>query len=105
MEMFTRKKPTNEMFSSEMSLRSWVKDSLHDSLFQVVDTELLAGQDEHLSAKKQCVLSIFSLAMDCSENSYVERISMEDVVIRLEKIKILLQTSIQEVLRNKITRS
>jgi LRR receptor-like serine/threonine-protein kinase FLS2 len=95
METFTRKRPTDETFSSEMSLRSWVSTALHDSLLSaVVDTNLLSEEDEHLPAMKQCVSSIFELALDCSINSHVERIiSMVDVVVRLEKIKIALFSS------------
>lgn len=95
METFTRKKPTDEMFSSDMSLRSWVNDDLHGSLFQVVDINLLVGEAEHLPAKKKCVSSIFGLALDCSKASHVERISMKDVVVRLNKIKIMLQAGIE----------
>lgn len=97
METFTRKRPTDETFSSEMSLRSWVSSALHDSLLSaVVDTNLLSNEDEqHLpAATKQCVSSIFQLALDCSINSHVERIiSMVDVVVRLEKIKIAFYAS------------
>lgn len=102
METFTRKKPTDKMFSSDMSMRNWVNDALHGSLFQVVDTNLLTGEEEHLPAKKQCMSSIFALALDCSTDSHVERISMDEVVVRLQKIKIMLQESTERVSSNKM---
>ena len=91
MEIFTRKKPTDELFSSEMSLRSWVNEALHGSVLQVADINLLGSWDENLSTKQLCLSSILGLALDCSKDSPTERITMEDVVVRLEKIKSMLK--------------
>ena len=41
METFTRKKPTNEMFTGEISLRDWVRESLPRALSDVVDANLV----------------------------------------------------------------
>ncbi|ESR55798.1 hypothetical protein CICLE_v10023624mg [Citrus x clementina] len=43
METFTRKKPTNEMFTGEISLRDWVRESLPRALSDVVDANLGAS--------------------------------------------------------------
>ncbi|XP_044507266.1 receptor kinase-like protein Xa21 [Mangifera indica] len=53
METFTKKKPTNEMFTEEMSLRRWVGESLCSTVTQVVDTNLFIRDDEHFSSKKE----------------------------------------------------
>ncbi|KAL1820331.1 hypothetical protein ACET3Z_015200 [Daucus carota] len=87
LETFTRKRPTAEMFSGEMSLKDWVKESLSSS--EVLDTKLRERNDKHLPIKKQCALSIFNLAMDCLRNSPVQRIDIEDVLNRLYQIKTL----------------
>ncbi|KAK1371877.1 receptor kinase-like protein Xa21 [Heracleum sosnowskyi] len=94
METFTRKKPTDEMFSEEMSLRNWVNVALHDSIYDVVDKNLVANDSEHLPAKEQCVSSILSLALDCTTIYAAERPTIEDVVVRLQKIRAIFQESL-----------
>uniref|UniRef100_A0A5B7CCB5 non-specific serine/threonine protein kinase n=1 Tax=Davidia involucrata TaxID=16924 RepID=A0A5B7CCB5_DAVIN len=89
MEAFTRKKPTDEMFVGEMSLKHWVSESLHGgSIIEVVDTNLIGSEDVNFSTKKQFVSSILHLAMDCSTELPEGRITMRDAVARLKKIKI-----------------
>ncbi|KAL2513237.1 putative LRR receptor-like serine/threonine-protein kinase [Abeliophyllum distichum] len=88
LEMYTRKKQTYDMFGEEMSLKSWVSRSLDENrITEVVDPNLLGREDENFSAKEQCVSSILAVAMDCLNDYPVERISMREVVARLEKIK------------------
>lgn len=41
METFTKKKPTDELFVGEISLKSWGNDSLHGKIINVVDINLL----------------------------------------------------------------
>ncbi|XP_057503391.1 probable LRR receptor-like serine/threonine-protein kinase At3g47570 isoform X3 [Actinidia eriantha] len=89
MEVFTRKRPTDEMFTGEMSLKRWVSELLHDgSVLFVVDSNLIGSEDENFSAKEQCVLSVFHLALACSKDSPKERINMKDAAAMIEKIKI-----------------
>jgi LRR receptor-like serine/threonine-protein kinase FLS2 len=40
-ETFTRKKPTNNIFAGEMSLKRWVEESSAYSVTKVVDAYLL----------------------------------------------------------------
>ncbi|KAL6334649.1 hypothetical protein AAG906_019511 [Vitis piasezkii] len=88
METFTRRRPTDEIFSEEMSMKNWVWDSLCGSITEVVDANLLRGEDEQFMAKKQCISSILGLAMDCVADSPEERINMKDVVTTLKKIQL-----------------
>ncbi|XP_031285401.1 receptor kinase-like protein Xa21 isoform X2 [Pistacia vera] len=87
METFTRKKPIDEIFTEEMSLRSWVGDSLCETVMKVVDTNLLMD-DEQFSKKEECVSSILSLAMECTRESPEERINIKEAVNRLLKIRV-----------------
>ncbi|KAG8364936.1 hypothetical protein BUALT_Bualt18G0050500 [Buddleja alternifolia] len=90
LEMFTRKKPTDDMFSEEMSLKAWVSEALlqENAIIEVVAPGLLTREDRHFFAKEQCVSSVFGLAMDCLAFSPDERINMIQIVAALEKIKI-----------------
>ena len=41
LEMLTRKKPIDEMFVGELSLRQWVKASIPYKIMEVIDGNLL----------------------------------------------------------------
>ncbi|KAL5856351.1 hypothetical protein ACOSQ3_003809 [Xanthoceras sorbifolium] len=87
METFTKKKPTDEIFTEEMSLRHWVGDSFNRSIMEVVDNDLLKMEDAYFLIREQCVSSILSLAMDCTTNLPEDRINIRNVVNRLVQIR------------------
>ncbi|GAY68072.1 hypothetical protein CUMW_261300, partial [Citrus unshiu] len=70
METFTKKKPTDVV--AELSLKCWINDF---------------GEERHFAVKKQCVLSILSLALECTMESPEERIDAKDIVTRLLEIR------------------
>ncbi|GFP81314.1 probable LRR receptor-like serine/threonine-protein kinase at3g47570 [Phtheirospermum japonicum] len=87
LEIFTRKKPTDDMFSEEMSLKDWVHKALQENaVSEVVAPDLLAREDKQFYAKEECVSSIFSLAMRCLVVS-PERINMIETAAALQRIK------------------
>ncbi|GAY66261.1 hypothetical protein CUMW_247350 [Citrus unshiu] len=87
METFTRKRPTDEMFTAEMSLKRWVKESLPHGLSEVVDANLVR-EEQAFSAKMDCLLSIMDLALDCCMESPDKRMHMTDAAMKLKKIKV-----------------
>ncbi|XP_057785101.1 probable LRR receptor-like serine/threonine-protein kinase At3g47570 isoform X3 [Salvia miltiorrhiza] len=88
LEIFTSKRPTNDMFGAEMSIKEWVGKALQeDRISEIVAPALLSTEDPHFCAKEQCVLSIFDLAMKCLAFLPEERINMMEVVAALQKIK------------------
>ncbi|XVF87307.1 hypothetical protein PTKIN_Ptkin18bG0109500 [Pterospermum kingtungense] len=87
METFTRKKPTDEIFSGEMSLKDWVEESLSGAITDVLDAKLLK-KEEHFIAMVNCTSSVLGLALECTAKSPEERRNMNDVVAILKKIKI-----------------
>ncbi|KAJ0082080.1 hypothetical protein Patl1_10486 [Pistacia atlantica] len=87
METFTGKKPTDEIFAEERNLKQLVSESLQSSVMEVVDKNLLCREDEHFAVKEQCVSSILSLAMECTEESPEKRINSRVIVPRLLKIR------------------
>ncbi|XP_052203040.1 receptor kinase-like protein Xa21 [Diospyros lotus] len=97
MEVFTRKKPTDEMFAEEMNLKSWVNQSLNGgSMLEAMDASLIEQEDPHLSAKELCVSSVMQLAMDCVKDLPRERINMKDVVATLHKIRLGFLSNVRE---------
>ncbi|XP_019176907.1 PREDICTED: probable LRR receptor-like serine/threonine-protein kinase At3g47570 [Ipomoea nil] len=80
METFSARRPTDETFGEEMSLKSWISDSLPHHLLQVVDPNLIKADDEDFNAKLQCISSILELALHCADESPEKRLNAEDVV-------------------------
>ncbi|KAK4484207.1 hypothetical protein RD792_011429 [Penstemon davidsonii] len=96
MEMFTRKSPTNEMFSGELTMRRWVSESFHNYIMQIIDAELLKKEDEKtvsLTHLKSLTL-IIGLALECTADVPEERLDMKVVLKRLKVIKTELTTEL-----------
>ncbi|PIN23330.1 Serine/threonine protein kinase [Handroanthus impetiginosus] len=88
LEMYTGKKPTDERFGDEITLKSWVSFLLQENrTSEVVDTNLLGSEGQNFSAKEQCLSSMLCLAMECLATSPSDRISISDVVSKLQKIR------------------
>ncbi|XVE63836.1 hypothetical protein DITRI_Ditri07aG0052900 [Diplodiscus trichospermus] len=100
METFTRKKPTDEMFDGEMNLRRWVYESLPDAVDRITDVTLLEADQEAFAAKRKCILSIMKVAMFCTAELSVERKSMSEVELKLQRIKEKILGSTEISLRN-----
>nr|TKR91422.1 hypothetical protein D5086_0000223460 [Populus alba] len=86
METFTRRKPTDEMFTGETNLKLWVKESLPGAVAQIADANL-KDHGQYPAAKKDCLSSILELALQCSAEQPEERIDIEDALTALKKIK------------------
>ncbi|KAE8704683.1 CCHC-type integrase [Hibiscus syriacus] len=83
-ETFTKKKPTDEMFAEEMTIRHWTKRSLSRGTIDIADVNLLRKYDKCFVVS---ISSILELALDCSAELPEERRDMKDVVTELKKIK------------------
>ncbi|XP_073152121.1 uncharacterized protein [Henckelia pumila] len=87
MEVFTRMKPNDIKFTGDLSLRRWVNDSMPNAIEEVIDSELLSGDESYLDEKLECLVSIMEIALKCSMENLSERIiSMKYVVVALKKI-------------------
>ncbi|XP_062014637.1 probable LRR receptor-like serine/threonine-protein kinase At3g47570 [Rosa rugosa] len=88
METFTKRKPTDEMFGVEMSMKQWVADSLFPAgIVEVVDANLFGTEEDDDFVSKECLSSLMRLALVCCAESPEKRISMQDVLAMLNKIK------------------
>ncbi|RVW18909.1 putative LRR receptor-like serine/threonine-protein kinase [Vitis vinifera] len=85
----SRKKPMDEMFTGDLTLKTWV-ESLSNSVIQVVDANLLRREDEDLATKLSCLSSIMALALACTTDSPEERLNMKDAVVELKKSRMKL---------------
>ncbi|KAL8041012.1 hypothetical protein ABFX02_10G137200 [Erythranthe guttata] len=96
MEVLTRRKPTDELFGENRSLRHWVKAAYNtNSLIEVIDANLFQEEENGLLLLKinshhniiTCLSSVIELSLDCSKKAPQDRINMKDAVVRLIKIK------------------
>lgn len=89
MEICSRRKPVDEMFSGELTMRKWMLDSFPNSLLQVVDNELLSTDDERIRVKyEKCLTSVIELALECMEDSPRERPGAKNVLARIKKVEL-----------------
>ncbi|WJX87996.1 hypothetical protein P8452_70126 [Trifolium repens] len=89
MEIFTRRKPTDDMFVAELSLKTWISQSLPNSIMEVLDSNLVQQYGEQIDDILTYMSSIFSLALNCCQDSPEARMNMVDVTVSLIKIKTL----------------
>ncbi|XP_051135478.1 LRR receptor-like serine/threonine-protein kinase EFR [Andrographis paniculata] len=87
METFTRRRPSDEMFRGDLSLKNWVEDLLPESLDEIVDANLLNPEDHIFDKALQCVVSVFELSLKCAAEHPTDRMNMKDVLVELNKIK------------------
>lgn len=88
METFTRKRPSDEMFGGNLSLKSWVENLTPRSLDQVIDANLLIDLDDERRDKiMRGVSSILVFALRCSAESSRDRINMKEALFELQKVK------------------
>ncbi|XP_048234622.1 probable LRR receptor-like serine/threonine-protein kinase At3g47570 isoform X2 [Ricinus communis] len=88
METFTRKKPTDDMFNEEISMKQWVQESVPGGVTQITDPDLLRIEEQHFSAKKDCILSVMQVALQCSADLPEERPNIRDVLNTLNHTKV-----------------
>ncbi|KAK5834035.1 hypothetical protein PVK06_017906 [Gossypium arboreum] len=86
-ETFTKKKPTDNFFVEEETIRHWMESSLPKGAIEIADVDLLRREDEYFVVKANCISSIMELALNCSAELPEERKTMKDVVVELKKIK------------------
>ncbi|KAL6899869.1 hypothetical protein ACP4OV_006527 [Aristida adscensionis] len=88
LEVFTAKKPTDPAFMGELSLRKWVQDAFPTRLFDVIDNDLLQEEEADVcNTLDSCVTALLELGLMCSSESPDERLSMNEVANKLNKIK------------------
>ncbi|KAJ9190002.1 hypothetical protein P3X46_001239 [Hevea brasiliensis] len=108
LEMFSGRRPIDEMFKECFNLHGFVKAALPQRVMQIVDPNLLTEETkeddqnlieedeeiiscEILSKKRanvrNCLLSILEIGVTCSKESPKERMSMRDVTNQLHMIK------------------
>ncbi|CAN1299053.1 Probable LRR receptor-like serine/threonine-protein kinase At3g47570 [Linum perenne] len=106
LEMFTGKRPTDEMFSDELNLRDLVKEAIPGRLSYVLDPSMAlpvdgnrrreAGADdgtevmeemELTESGRDCLVSVLETAVSCAAESSRERMKMANVARKLVSVR------------------
>lgn len=108
LEMFTGKRPTNEMFKEDLNLHNYARKALPDQILQIVDPVILCdepaggsggirNQRHQRSKLLECLCEVIRVGIACSVESPVERMDMRDVARKLHTIRdSFVGTTIQE---------
>ncbi|XP_059428519.1 receptor kinase-like protein Xa21 [Corylus avellana] len=88
-EMITKKKPMNNMFVRELTMRQWIKAS--NRMKEVMDDSLLKAETRrNVTIMQSVLLSIMKLGLKCFEELPDERVDIKDVLAKLHKVKLTL---------------
>ncbi|CAL5379916.1 unnamed protein product [Camellia sinensis] len=85
LEMFTGKKPTDDIFNDDLNLHNFVKNGLPDRVMEIVDPRILL--EHNTMWIKDFMVSILRIGIACSMESPRDRMEMGSVVSELNKIK------------------
>ncbi|XP_050112720.1 putative receptor-like protein kinase At3g47110 isoform X2 [Malus sylvestris] len=96
LEMFTGKRPTDNMFGDSLNLHNFVKMALPERVIEIADAPLLEGgtndNPNQCSARihkvEVCLSSIFRIGIDCSAESPTDRLkNINDAASELHSIR------------------
>ncbi|GKU95852.1 hypothetical protein SLEP1_g9159 [Rubroshorea leprosula] len=91
LEMFTEKRPTDSMFTDNISLHNYVKMALPDQLKMIIDPSLMTNQtrlrEGDIYAVQELLASIFRTGVICSSEMPQERMNIKDALRELHLIK------------------
>ncbi|XP_071721898.1 uncharacterized protein [Rutidosis leptorrhynchoides] len=89
LELFTRKRPTIEMFKEGLSLHSYVLTALPKKVAQISDPIIVQeiSNDSNMSEALESIISIFRVGIGCSVELASARMNMVDVVAELCSIR------------------
>nr|XP_027082506.1 receptor kinase-like protein Xa21 [Coffea arabica] len=98
LEMITGRRPTDDIFVSELDLHNYVNGALHEQVSEIVDPLLLLEGDENRNMTPggetinggreiDCIISLLKIGLKCSARLPNDRMHMNEVVRKLHLIK------------------
>lgn len=82
LEMFTGKRPTDDMFNDGLTLSNYVLTALPERVEQITDPTMCLQELEG-TANKNFMVSIFSIGVSCAAQMPSQRMNIGDVVAQL----------------------
>uniref|UniRef100_A0A5K0Y0K0 Protein kinase domain-containing protein n=1 Tax=Nymphaea colorata TaxID=210225 RepID=A0A5K0Y0K0_9MAGN len=94
--VFTGRKPTDEQFDGDSSLRQWVGEAFPFAISDVIDSHLLNENNttptERSTAMNELLGRIMEIGLSCSRVSPNERMDMKEVVVGLRRVRQMTRT-------------
>ena len=96
LEMFTGKRPTDEMFKDGENLHNYAKTALPDRVAEIADPVILPEIEEDNARAtsstssykvEECLISIIKVGVACSTELARERMNMRDGAAQLQSIR------------------
>ena len=100
LEMFTGKRPTDDMFQGTLNLHSFVHEALPKRVVEIADPIIVQEREEEIAMNnsnnnintrrseiQECLIVIFEIGVACSVEQPEERMSIKDVVTKLIVLK------------------
>ncbi|KAJ8629211.1 hypothetical protein MRB53_022534 [Persea americana] len=97
LEIFTGKKPTDEIFNGSLSLHQFAKLALPERVMEIVDQNLLSIEVEGLnesqtntnanSKLEKCLISAITVGVACSAISIKDRMDIEDAMVEMQCVR------------------
>lgn len=100
LEMFTGRRPTDDMFKDDLSIHKFVAMALPENAMDVIDPRMLdeetyeeeeiitnSNAQGNASRTQECVVSAMRIGVSCSSSSPRERMAISSVVNKLHDIR------------------
>ena len=100
LEMFTGKRPTDDIFQGSLNLHSFVQEALLERVVEIADPILFQGREEETTMNgahnnsstrrskiQECLILIFGIGVACSVEQPGDRMNMKNVVTELHLVK------------------
>ncbi|KAL6847140.1 hypothetical protein ACP4OV_022993 [Aristida adscensionis] len=89
LEMFTAKRPTDALFQGGQNLHSYVAAAYPERVMEVTDLALLQQEEKNMDEGRleECLLSVFRIALRCTEESPRARMLTRDVIRELSSVR------------------
>ncbi|CAL4964696.1 unnamed protein product [Urochloa decumbens] len=91
LEVFTGRSPTDVMFGDTMDLHTYVEHALGERILDIVDSTIwlhVELSDSIVRSRiKDCLVSVFRLAISCSKQNPRDRMMMRDAAVEMHAIR------------------
>ncbi|TVU21814.1 hypothetical protein EJB05_31480, partial [Eragrostis curvula] len=91
LEMFTGKSPTDDMFIDSLDLHKFSEDALPERIWEIADMTLWLHTDARGSSTRSrienCLVSVITLGISCSNKQPKERTLIQDAAIEMRAIR------------------
>ncbi|CAL4977887.1 unnamed protein product [Urochloa decumbens] len=91
LEMFTGIRPTDEMFRDSLDLHKFTEEALNERTLDIADSTIwlhIESKDSITMGRiKDCLVSIFRLAISCSKQHPRDRMTISDAAVEMHTIR------------------